>query len=315
MSDIGKKIKIAGSTIVNPNIHIMKKPSNNRKSANIYQNNNIKNNNIHNNINNNNNISDNKIIQKPKPLTSNLNQRERNIILMKDSTGIQGSGLWCQAPKKKIIEEEKPYISIIPQIREETKYIFDTEKIVDKRLIENLKSQISDLSNQLNEKISKYTDAQFRAERAENLKKMSEEELKLKNEELQSYKESSIEMQQDVESLNGALNNAKKEISRLQNELNEENIKNKELNNKIAEFLINKDKYTFESNDEINKLHRIIEQLNTENERLSNILNNNNGNNNNGFNEENYKQQLRDKDKILKTMEIAMNKALNENLE
>ena len=137
---------------------------------------------------------------------------------MKDSTGIQGSDLWCQAPKKKIIEEEKPYISIIPQIREETKYIFDTEKIVDKRLIENLKSQISDLSNQLNEKISKYTDAQFRAEWAENLKKMLEEELKLKNEELQSYKESSIEMQQDIESLNGALNNAKKEISLLQND-------------------------------------------------------------------------------------------------
>ena len=137
---------------------------------------------------------------------------------MKDSTGIQGSDLWCQAPKKKIIEEEKPYISIIPQKREETKYIFDTEKIVHKRLIENLKSQISDLSNQLNEKISKYTDAEFRAERAENLKKMAEEELKLKNEELQSYKESSIEMQQDIESLNGALNNAKKEISLLQND-------------------------------------------------------------------------------------------------
>ena len=66
--------------------------------------------------------------------------------------------------------------------------------------------------------ISKYTDAQFRAEWAENLKKMLEEELKLKNEELQSYKESSIEMQQDIESLNGALNNAKKEISLLQND-------------------------------------------------------------------------------------------------
>ena len=127
-----------------------------------------------------NNISGIRIKQKSKPLTSNLNQRERNIILMKDSTGIQGSGLWCQAPKKKIIEEEKPYISIIPQIREETKYIFDTEKIIDKRLIENLKSQISDLSSQLNEKISKYTDAEFRAERAENLKKMAEEEIKLR---------------------------------------------------------------------------------------------------------------------------------------
>ena len=66
MSDIGKKIKTAGSTIVNPNIHIMKKPPNNPKSTNIYPINNI------NNINNN-NIIDNKIKKKTKPLTSNLN--------------------------------------------------------------------------------------------------------------------------------------------------------------------------------------------------------------------------------------------------
>ena len=310
MSNIGKKIKTAGSTIVNPNIHISTKPLNNRKSINIYPMNNIKNNNINNNNNN-------KIKPKPKPLTSNLNQRERNIILMKDSSGVQGSGLWCQASKKAIIEEEKPYISIIPQIREETKYIFDTEKIIDKRLIENLKSQISDLSNQLNEKISKYTDSEFRAECSDNLKKMLEEELKFKNEELKSYKESSIEMQQDIESLNGALNNAKKEISRLQSELNEECTKNKELNNKLTELLINKDKNNSLNNDEINKLHKIIEQLNTEKEKLLNNGNNNNNGDycNNGFNEENYKQQLRDKDKILKAMEIAMNKALNENLE
>ena len=62
-------------------------------------------------------------------------------------------------------------------------------------------------------------------------------------------------------------------------------------------------------------MHKIIEQLNTENERLSNIVNNNNGDNNNGFNEENCIQQLKNKYKILKTMEIAMSKALNENLE
>ena len=100
MSNIGKKIKTACSTIVNPNIHISIKPLNNRKSINIYPMINIKNNNINNNNNN-------KIKQKPKPLTSNLNQRERNIILMKDSSGVQGSGLWYQASNKAIIEEEK----------------------------------------------------------------------------------------------------------------------------------------------------------------------------------------------------------------
>ena len=87
-----EKIKTAGSTIIYPYIHINTKPSNNLKSTNIYPKNNNKNNNINNNINyninnninNNNIISNNKIKQKGKPLTSNSNQKERNIILMKN---------------------------------------------------------------------------------------------------------------------------------------------------------------------------------------------------------------------------------------
>ena len=174
MSNIGKKIKNAGSTIINTNIQIINKPHNNIRSTNIIPNNN----NINNNHNKNKN---NEIKQKQKPLTSNLNQRERNIILMQDSNGIQGDGLWCQAPKKKIIEEEKPYISIIPKIKEETKYLFDTEKLVDKRLIDNLKKQISDLTSQLNAKIIKFTDTEFRAERAENFKKNFGRRIKIEN--------------------------------------------------------------------------------------------------------------------------------------
>ena len=307
MSNKGKKIKIAGSTIINQNINIKDKQYN-IKNININQSDNEFNKNWNSKISN-------RIRHKQKPLTSNINQRERNIILMQDSNGIQGSGLRCQASNKKSKEEEKPYISIIPQIKEETKFLFDTEKIIDKRLIENLKSQVSDLTCQLNEKIVKYSDAEFRAERAENLKKILEEELKSKNEELKSYKESSIEMQQDIESLNEALNNTKKEIYRLQNELNEECSKNKELNEKLTEFLINKDKNSYYNNDELSKLKKIIEQLSNENENLLKVIKNNGDNFDNGFTEENYKQQLRDKEKILKTMEITMNKALNENLE
>ena len=122
-------------------------------------------------------------------------------------------------------------------------------------------------------------------------------------------------MQKDIESLNEALNNAKKEISRLKNELNEEIIKNRELNNKLTEYLIDKDKNNYLNHEETNKLHKIIEQLNNEKENLLKTIHNTEDNFNNGFNEENYKQQLRDKEKILKTMEIAMNKALNENFD
>ena len=296
MSNIGKKIKTAGSNIINSNIHINNKNQNNSKNISIYSNSNINKSSIS-NVNN-------KTKQKPKPSTCNPNQRERNIILMQEPSGIQGGGLWCQAPRKKVEEEEKPYVSIIPQIKEETKLLFDTEKMIDKKLIDNLRAQISELSSRLNEKIKNYTDAQFRAERAENL-----------NEELKTYKESSIEMQQDIESLNEALNSAKKEISRLQNELNEECAKNKELNNKLSELLIDKDKDKYLNNDEVTKLQKRIAQLIDEKENLMKVIHSKNDNYNNKFNEENLNQQLRDKDKILKSMEITMNKALAENLE
>lgn len=307
MSNIGKKIKTAGSNIINSNIHINNKNQNNSKNISIYSNSNINKSSIS-NVNN-------KTKQKPKPSTCNPNQRERNIILMQEPSGIQGGGLWCQAPRKKLEEEEKPYVSIIPQIKEETKLLFDTEKMIDKKLIDNLRAQISELSSRLNEKIKNYTDAQFRAERAENLNKIIEEDLKSKNEELKTYKESSIEMQQDIESLNEALNSAKKEISRLQNELNEECAKNKELNNKLSELLIDKDKDKYLNNDEVTKLQKRIAQLIDEKENLMKVIHSKNDNYNNKFNEENLNQQLRDKDKILKSMEITMNKALAENLE
>jgi DNA-binding GntR family transcriptional regulator len=45
------------------------------------------------------------------------------------------------------------------------------------------------------------------------------------------------------------------------------------------------------------------------------VIHSKNDNYNNGFNEENLNQQLRDKEKILKSMEVTMNKALAENLE
>ena len=307
MSNIGKKIKTAGSNIINSNIHINNKNQNNSKNISIYSNSNINKSSIS-NVNN-------KTKQKPKPSTCNPNQRERNIILMQEPSGIQGGGLWCQAPRKKVEEEEKPYVSIIPQIKEETKLLFDTEKMIDKKLIDNLRAQISELSSRLNEKIKNYTDAQFRAERAENLNKIIEEDLKSKNEELKTYKDSSIEMQQDIESLNEALNSAKKEISRLQNELNEECAKNKELNNKLSELLIDKDKDKYLNNDEVTKLQKRIAQLIDEKENLMKVIHSKNDNYNNKLNEENLNQQLRDKDKILKSMEITMNKALAENLE
>ena len=221
-------------------------------------------------------------------------------------------GVKCQ---KKKVEEDKPYVSIIPRIKEESKFIYDTEKLIDKKLIENLKSQVIDLTSKLQEKIVKLSDAEFRAERSEKLKKIIEDDLKSKISELSEYKESAIDMKNDNESLNEALNSAKKEIARLQNELNIESSKNKELNNKLSEFMIDKDKNNHLNSEEISKLQNNISKLQNEKANLIKMIQEKNTEISTNFNEEDYKQKLMNKEKILKTMETTMNKLLQENAE
>ena len=71
MSNIGKKIKIAGNNIVknNNNISVKRQPSNHKT--------------------NNSNISFN-YLKRKKPITPSINQRERNILLVQRSNGIAG---------------------------------------------------------------------------------------------------------------------------------------------------------------------------------------------------------------------------------
>ena len=298
MSNIGKKIKTAGNNIVKnfPNNNQTKRQPSTHKT-------NISKNNI--SINNKNNS------KTKKPNTALINQREKNIVLVQGPNAMPGSGLWCQMPKQ---IEDKPYESIIPKIKAETESLMDAEKAADKKLISELKNQIRDLNIKLQEINLKYSDAEFRAQRAENLQKMAVEELQNKKNEYDDIHENALNMENNVESLNEALNNAKKEIMRLQNELNNEISNNKKLNLKIEELLKEKDKNNYLNSEEIIKMQKNISQLNKEKENLIKIIQtktNKETDNNNGI----INQQVIDKEKLLKSMEIAMNKALNENAE
>ena len=300
MSTVHKKIKAAGNNIIKNTNNIPK--SNKSKSISISNNNN-------NSKNNNNNTN---IKQKKKsPLTPSINQRERNILLMQGPSGIPGNGLWCQIPKK---VEDKPYESIIPKIKAENPLLLDPEKEADKKLISELKNQIRDLSLKLQEVTLKYSDAEFRAQRAENLQKIANEELQSKTEEFNDIHENAMNMENNVESLNEALNNAKKEITRLQNELNNEIEINKKLNTQIESLLKEKDKNNHFTSEEQIKLQKSITQLNTEKENLLKIIQSK-VNSESSANIESLNSKLKEKERILKAMEITMNKALNENAE
>ena len=313
MSNVHKKIKTAGNNIIkntninlNPNIPLH--PS--RQQIN-HKTNKIKNNPQSNNINNN-NININNKQKKKSPLTPSINQRERNILLMQDPSGLAGNGLWCQIPKKNT--EEKPYESIIPKIKAETQLLLDPEKAADKKLIAELKNQIRDLSLKLQDVTLKYSDAEFRAERAENLNKIANEELESKKVEYNDIHENALNMENNVESLNEALNSAKKEITRLQTELNNEVEINKKLSAQVEELLKEKDKNNHFTSEEQIKLQKTISQLNTEKENLLKIIQTK-VNSELSANIEILNAKLKEKERLLKAMETTMNKALNENAE
>ena len=294
MSTTHKKIKTAGNTIIKT---VIPKST---KSKNISSSNNP-------------HITTTNPKQKKKsPLTPSINQRERNILLMQDPSGIPGNGLWCQIPNKN--REEKPYESIIPKIKAESQLLLDPEKAADKKLITELKNQIKDLSLKLQEVTLKYSDAEFRAQRAENLQKIANEELQNKKDEYNDIHENAMNMENNVESLNEALNNAKKEITRLQTELNCELELNKKLNSQIEELLKEKDKNNHFTSEEQIKLQKTIAQLNTEKENLLKIIQSK-VNSESSANIETLNSKLKEKERILNAMEITMNKALNENAE
>ena len=253
MSNIGKKIKTAGNNIIKSNNNISQKrqPSNPKT--------------------NNSNISSNNQKRK-KPITPSINPRERNIMLVQGPNAIPGNGLWCQMPRQKDLNQDKPYESIIPKIKAETQLLLDPEKAADKKLISELKNQIKDLSLKLQDVTLKYSDAEFRAQRAENLHKIANEELQTKKDEYNDIHENALNMENNVDTLNEALNSAKKEITRLQTELNNEVEVNKKLNEQVEELLKEKDKNNHFTSEEQIKMQKTISQLNTEKENLLKII-------------------------------------------
>ena len=125
-----------------------------------------------------------------------------------------------------------------------------------------------------------------------------------KTEEYNDIHENAMNMENNVESLNEALNNAKKEISRLQNELNNEIEINKKLNTQIESLLKEKDKNNHFTSEEQIKLQKTITQLNLEKENLLKIIQTK-VNSESSLNIESLNSKLKEKERILKAMEIT----------
>lgn len=256
--------------------------------------------------------------QKGKPSTSKnykrpnkiINTAPKNVILMPDINSTPGNGLWCQQVSK----EDKPYESIIPTLNMATLEI-DPEKEANKKLINQLKLQVKDLSTQLETQMAKCYDAEYRASRAENTKQTYIDMVDAKANEVKEYEAKNISLENTISSMTEALSNAKKEIVRLTNELKAETEKNKNLSQNLQNLLLDKERNNYQNSTEVNNLNQKIQIITAERDNLIKIIQNKNTKENASEDNSNLQKILGEKEKILVSMEVSMNKALNENAE
>lgn len=235
-------------------------------------------------------------------------KKASNVILMRDNVSSPGTGLWCQKTNV-----DQPYESIIPKLNKENLSI-DPEKEVDKKLIAQLKIQINDLTTQLQSQIAKCYDAEFRASRAENNLQTYIDQVKEKTSELTESESKSQSLESTVSSLTEALSNAKKEILRLNNELKTEIENSKILSQNIQNMMIEKERNNYQNSTEMNNLVQKIQTMTTEKENLMKIIQTKTLAENN-MEIQNAQKTIDEKEKMLRAMETAMNKAINENAE
>ena len=255
--------------------------------------------------------------QKPtttKPMNRRANKivstAPKNVVLMRDINSTPGNGLWCQQVSK----QDKPYQSIIPSLNTAALDI-DPEKEADKKLISQLKYQVKDLTSQLQNQMAKCYDAEYRATRAENNQQTYIDMCESKAKEVKEYESKTESLEGTISSMSEALSNAKKEIVRLTNELKLETEKNKSLSQKLESLMVDNERNNYQNSTEVNSLNQKIQVITAERDNLIRIIQSKNTKENDIEEKNNLQKILADKEKILNSMEITMNKALNENAE
>jgi chromosome segregation ATPase len=250
------------------------------------------------------------------------------LMLVRDIQGTQGNGLWCVNTDK--INKKTTTINNLnlnPSDLKDMKSNTTSNKIFvsnnpnlelelefEKKKINQLKNQIEELNIKLNTAITKCSDVEFRANRAENNKQTYMQLCEKKSIEIQELTEKLENLENSVINLNEALNNSRKEISRLQTEIQSESEKSKRLSEMYQNSIIENERKHSILNSELNNLNNKLQQVNLEKENF--IKFNRNYNNQEKTNEfTNLQKLLDEKESILKLTESQMRTYGNENAE
>jgi chromosome segregation ATPase len=229
-------------------------------------------------------------------------------ILTKGAMGA-GSGLWCINTETSKKTEGNKDQTTYSGLRTTFNPNLDLESEFDKKIIEHLKFQVNDLNTKLINALQKVNDLDYNLQKA----------LTVKDEFLAKFEDAKLQMieqQERIDNLettamevNEALNNARKEITRLTNENKCECEKSKNYYEMYQSLMLDKERRENKLNQEINALKAKIQQERQEKENIFKMARDNSGKqNDNDF-------EIKEKELQIKMNENNVNKLFNENSE
>lgn len=235
----------------------------------------------------------------------------KNTILVKDTANHQqGNGLWCINTEKNINTNLSKENS--EKQKNETKMNLNTEiaNEFDKKIIDNLKFKNKDLTEKLLNALTKAAEMEYKSQRLENKMKDYLDICEEKVEENKEIKEKLESLENNIIHLNEALSNARKEINRLQIELNNESEKAKSVLEMHQSLLLEKDRREAMVNSEVNNLLIHIQGLVSDKDNLLKLMKNQDKKNEYA---NNIQKLIDEKEITSKNNEIQINKILAEN--
>jgi len=177
-----------------------------------------------------------------------------------------GYGLWCIANEKK---EEVKTKQIPDEATHKNDGFFND---VDKKLIEKLKRQVTDLTIRLDSALSKSSESEYLAQRSENNRQIYFELAEKRLKEISEYDEKQKILDENIMNLNEALTSAKKEINRLQSCLQVEDEKANNYYELYQNLMLEKERREANLSSEVHALSAQLNLITHERENMVKVL-------------------------------------------
>lgn len=246
---------------------------------------------------------------------SKKQEKKSGLLLMNDFHKSPGNGLWCVNLEKNKQNVENTGALVTDYQMPTIKQNMDIESEFDRKIINQLKFKVQDLTAKLQTAMTKCAEAEYRASRSESTKENYLELLEKKAEDAKESESKVESLENTIINLNEALSNARKEINRLQVENQAEGDKCRKYYEMYQNLMLDKERKESAMSAEISNLMLKVQMFNSEKENLVKMVRNQQLQNVSNENFANVQKLAEEKESALKATETQMSKLINENVE